>query len=154
MLKKVFFASLLLLSGTSAIAQMPSMAGKAVANETAAQVVSVKTPSVNMAAPTQNSTQVFMELDNNGMTTHKLIAAYSPVANLIQLHKTFQKDGERYMQQVPMIAVKPHHEQDLKQGGFHIMLMGLKQSLKAGQQVTVTLLFEDGSYLNLNVPVV
>ncbi|HVV69455.1 MAG TPA: copper chaperone PCu(A)C [Gammaproteobacteria bacterium] len=153
MLKKISFAFLLIISTAVAAETAPMIKGESAVNEIAANVISVKTPEVNMALPTQGSTQVFMELDNNGKARHKLIAAYSPAAKLIQLHQTIEKNGEQYMQQVPMISIKPQHEQDLKQGGFHVMLMGLNESLKKGHKVPVVLLFDDGSYINLNVPV-
>jgi periplasmic copper chaperone A len=153
MFKKIFF-TFLLITSTVAMAETGSMMkGESGGNEIAANVMSIKTPEINMPTPIQGSTQVFMELDNNGRVAHKLIAAYSPVAKLIQLHQTIKKNGEQYMRQVPMISIKPHHEQELKQGGFHVMLMGLNESLKEGHKVPVVLLFEDGSYINLNVSI-
>ena len=43
--------------------------------------------------------------------------------------------------------VLPKHPVALAPGGFHIMLMGLKQQIKAGDEVPVSLVFqtEDGA---------
>ncbi len=152
MLKKISLTFLLIIS-TLAMAEAAPVKKELAMNEIAANVVSIKTPEVNMATPMQGSTQVFMELDNNGRVFHKLIAAYSPVAKLVQLHQSFEKNGERYMQQVSTIDINPHQEEDLKQGGLHIMLIGINEPLKKGHKVPIVLLFEDGSYLNLSVPV-
>ncbi|HVV68440.1 MAG TPA: copper chaperone PCu(A)C [Gammaproteobacteria bacterium] len=154
MLKKIFFTAFILFSSTWVAAQTPLATNDASNHEIAANVVSIKTPEVNATMPTQHGAQVYMELDNKGAIAHQLIAAYSPVAKLIQLHQTFQKEGTSFMQQVPVINIKPSQEQDLKQGGFHVMLMGLNQSLKKGHKIPLVLLFEDGSYLNLNITII
>lgn len=123
-------------------------------NEIAANVIKIKTPEVNMTAKNEDATQVFMELDNNGQKTHQLIAAYSPAAQVIQIHQTIRKNAEQYMTQVPNIIIPAHHEKDLESGGFHVMLIGLNKPLKEGKKVPVVLIFEDGSYINLEVPVI
>ncbi len=149
MLKKIIFAVLLVSYGSFAIAKEASTS-----QEVAADVVSIKTPQVQIAAPTNHVTEVFMELDNNGNHSHDVIAAYSPIAKRVQLHRTMAQSGQSTMQQVRFIAIAPHHEQDLKQGGFHVMLIGLNKPINKGDHVPVVLLFDDGSYLNVNVPAV
>jgi copper(I)-binding protein len=122
-------------------------------NSSAADVITVKTPQVQMMSSASNSTEVFMELDNAGNKTYDVVAAYSPEAKQVQLHRSFSKDDRTWMQQVRHISIASHHERDLKQGGFHVMLMDLSKPLNRGDIVPIILIFNDGSWLKLNVPV-
>lgn len=150
MIKKTLFTAIIALYASFAVAkEAPTPTSSP---EVAADVISIKTPQVQIAAPSMHVSEVFMELDNNGQQSHDVIAAYSPVAKRVQLHKTLQQNGHSAMQQVRFIAIAPHHEQDLKQGGFHVMLIGLNKPINKGDIVPVVLLFDDGSYMNVNVP--
>jgi copper(I)-binding protein len=42
---------------------------------------------------------------------------------------------------------------ELKSGGYHIMLMDLKQELKAGSTISITLEFAKAGKITLDVPV-
>ena len=47
------------------------------------------------------------------------------------------------MKQVPSIDLPANQTVSLRPGSYHIMLMDLKQQLKGGEQVPITLVFED-----------
>ena len=51
------------------------------------------------------------------------------------------------------IAVKAGGETELKPGSFHVMLIDLKEDLKEGGNVPITLKFDDGSSQSLLAPV-
>ena len=121
--------------------------------ELASDAVTVKSPHIKAVRINQDQTQVFMDLDNTDQATHTLIAATSPVSKQTQLHKTITTNGERSMQQVNRIAIRSHADRDLHQGGFHVMLIGLKDQLKAGEIIPITLVFEDGSDLLIKAKV-
>jgi copper(I)-binding protein len=46
------------------------------------------------------------------------------------------------MRQVPSLDLPKMQDVQLKPGGYHVMLMGLKQQLKAGDTVPITLKIE------------
>ncbi len=72
----------------------------------------------------------------------RLVSVTSPVANTVELH-TMEMDGNvMRMRQVPGIDVPAGETVALKPGGNHLMFMGLKQPLKAGEKFPVTLRFE------------
>jgi Uncharacterized protein conserved in bacteria len=75
----------------------------------------------------------------------KLVKAESPVAGVTEIHKMEMKDGIMKMRAVDAIEVVPGKVVELKPGGNHIMLMMLKDQIKAGGNVPLTLTFEDGS---------
>ncbi len=54
---------------------------------------------------------------------------------------------------VPAIVVPAHGEVSLAPGGYHIMCMMPSADMKVGASVPVTLSFDDGSTVSLDVPV-
>jgi copper(I)-binding protein len=83
----------------------------------------------------------------------KLVGASSPAAASVEVHE-MKMDGDRMtMGAVPVLDLPAGKAVELKPGGYHIMLLGLKQPLKAGDKVAVTLLVEgkDGKRENVEV---
>jgi copper(I)-binding protein len=99
-------------------------------------------------------TAAFMSLTNPGTTDISLTSATSPVAGMVQLHEMAMKDGKMVMQEkAGGIKVPAESHAHLAPSGDHVMLMGLKQPLKPGDEVPITLKFSDGSTHDLTVPV-
>lgn len=96
---------------------------------------------------------VFMTLQNSGVAADRLVKAESPVAASVELH-THIKDGDAMrMRPVSDIPVPAGGTTKLEPGGYHIMLIGLKQPLKEGERVPLTLTFEKGGSITIEVPV-
>jgi periplasmic copper chaperone A len=69
----------------------------------------------------------------------KLIAAKSPVAKEVQLHAMSHENGMMNMMQQTSIALPANQKVELKPGSLHLMFIGLKTPLAAGNKVPVTL---------------
>lgn len=82
-----------------------------------------------------------------------LIAAASPVAESVELHTHLEEDGVMRMRQVPSIPVGPGEKVELKPGGLHIMLIGLKGPLKEGKRFPLTLTFQRAGTVEVEVPI-
>ncbi|MEK9969702.1 MAG: DUF1775 domain-containing protein [Ferrovibrio sp.] len=96
---------------------------------------------------------VFLTLKNSGTTADKLLKAASPVAEAVELH-THVKDGDAMrMRPVENIPVPAKGETALQPGGYHIMMIGLKQALKEGESFPLTLTFEKAGSVTVTVPV-
>ena len=122
--------------------------------ETASSVMSARTPDIMAEATGQYATALFVDLKNNGNETHTVGAATSPMAQIVQLHSTVMRHGDKnYMIQVKSIAIKPHHDRDLHAGGFHVMLINTTKQLVKGDMVPVTLIFADGSWMTIHANV-
>ena len=73
----------------------------------------------------------------------KLVSASSPVAGVVEIHEMTMGGDVMKMRALPNGLDLPAGKAvELKPGGFHIMLMDLKQQLKAGDTVPVTLVIE------------
>ena len=103
--------------------------------------VTIHAPWVRGTVPMQQASGAFMQLSADKTT--RLVAAQSPVAKVAELHEMVMDNNVMKMRQIPGLDIVPGSTLDLKPGGFHIMLIELKQQLKGGDVVPITLIFED-----------
>ena len=103
--------------------------------------VTIHAPWVRGTVPMQQASGAFMQLSADKTT--RLVAAQSPVAKVVEIHEMVMDNNVMKMRQVPGLDIVPGSTLDLKPGGFHIMLIELKQQLKGGDVVPITLEFED-----------
>lgn len=85
---------------------------------------------------------VYAVLVNPGKQPDALVAAASDAAAAVEIHESYQDMGMMMMRPVKKIEVPAGRKVEMKPGGFHIMLLGLKRDLKAGQVVNLTLQFQ------------
>lgn len=129
-------------------------APKAAATVTkAADAVKAENPFVRAVPPGQPNSAAFMVLNNSSAVAHQVVSATSPVANTVELHTHTNNNGVMEMRQIPQIDVPANGKAVLAPGGLHIMLIELRQELKAGESVAVTLTFEDGSTAVVDAPI-
>ena len=104
--------------------------------------VSVTEPWVRATVPQQKATGFFAQL--RAPRGARLVAATSPLAATVEVHE-MRMQGDNVMRMRPVAALPlPAGERvELKPGGYHVMLMDLKQQAKPGERVAVTLVFED-----------
>jgi len=119
----------------------------------AAGSVSVGDPYVRAVPPGQPNSAAFMTLRNGSTVPHSIISAKSSTAKIVELHTHVNEGGMMKMRQIKQIDVPAHGEATLQPGGLHVMLIGLKGELKPGDNVLITLLFEDGSKKVIEAPV-
>ena len=106
------------------------------------------------SAPGMSMSGVFMDLHNRSGRDDELLSANSPAAQTVELHTHVQEQGMMRMRQLPGgIALPQGQTVHLQPGGLHIMLMGLKQPLKAGEHVTLQLNFRHAPPQTISVPV-
>ncbi|HJV06019.1 MAG TPA: copper chaperone PCu(A)C [Chromobacteriaceae bacterium] len=96
----------------------------------------------------------YMTLTNQGKSDDRLLAASSPRAQSAELHTHLNDHGVMRMRPVADgIALPAGQQVKLAPGGLHIMLMGLKQPLKAGDHFPLTLKFEKAGSVTVDVQV-
>ena len=82
-----------------------------------------------------------------------LLKAESDVAERVELHTHIQEGDTFRMREVDSIEVPAGKQVELKPGGLHLMLMGLKKELEKGQSFEVTLHFKKAGTQKITVPV-
>lgn len=117
--------------------------------------IQVRNGYVRGLPPGTANTSAYMTLINNSDVAMVLTGASTPAANSVSIHKTVRRQGGvMAMEHVMAATLPPRGQLELKTGGMHLMLMGLKKPLRDGNSVKVTLQFEGGDTLTLNLPVV
>ena len=105
--------------------------------------VKVEDAWVRGTVATQKATGAFMRLTSSANA--RLVAAESPVAGVVEIHEMAMEKDVMRMRQVPGLDLAAGRTMELKPGGYHVMLMDLKQPLKGGESVPITLVFEDAA---------
>jgi len=88
----------------------------------------------------QSATGMFAQITS--IQGGKLVSVSSPVAGVVEIHEMSMDGNVMRMRAVSGIDLPAGRSVDLKPGGFHVMLMDLKQVLKAGETVPLTLVIE------------
>lgn len=102
--------------------------------------VTVSEPWVRATVPQQKATGAFMNL--SATTSSRLVSAKSPVAGVVEIHEMAMDNGIMKMRAIPGIEIPAGQTLSLKPGGYHVMLIDLKQQIKDGETVPLTLVFE------------
>ena len=85
----------------------------------------------------------YMTIVNTADESDRLVAAESPVAGRVQIHRSVKKDGQSSMvHQKDGVVVPPDGRIEFSPGGYHLMLMQLGGPLEEGERVPITLHFE------------
>ncbi|MEI6802475.1 MAG: copper chaperone PCu(A)C [Burkholderiales bacterium] len=121
-----------------------------------AQSVDVKDAWARATVQGQQATGAFMKL--TAKDGAKLVSAASPVAGVTEVHEMKMEGDIMKMRAVQGGLDLPAGKAvELKPGGYHVMLMGLKAPLQKDTTIPLTLTFKDAkgveSKVELKVPV-
>jgi copper(I)-binding protein len=130
-------------------ALMLGLAGTALAAD-----LKIEEPWVREAPPGAMALAGYMEIKNPGGEARALVGAESPAFERVELHLSVHEDGMARMIAQESMPIPAGGELELEPGGYHLMLMKPRQTLTAGDSVSMTLRFDDGSVMELEMPVV
>ena len=117
------------------------LAGLAACTAEDAPKLSVLGPWARPAA-TGGNAAVYLTLVNKGNVSDTLVDVSSNAAETVNIHETRMERDVMRMTPVSRIEVPAEGRAELKPGGFHVMLVGLKRDLNHSDVVSVTLRFE------------
>lgn len=83
----------------------------------------------------------------------RLVGVSTPAADKAELHESIDDHGVMKMRGVPGVALERGKPVTFAPGGYHVMLMGLKQPLKVGDHFPLTLSFEHAAPVTVTVTV-
>jgi copper(I)-binding protein len=109
---------------------------------------------VRASNPARKITGAYMELRNHDSVARTLTGANTPLAGVTEIHEMKTQDGMMSMSRVDSVAIPAGATLSLQPGGFHLMLIDLTRDLRTGDVVPMTLQFDNGSTLTLELPVI
>jgi len=85
----------------------------------------------------------YAKIANTGTEPDVLLSASSDAAERVELHETtISPEGVASMKKIDSAEIAPGQSIELKPGGLHLMLIGLKAATKEGDKVKATLNFK------------
>ncbi|MFT3905290.1 MAG: copper chaperone PCu(A)C [Steroidobacteraceae bacterium] len=119
----------------------------------AAQTLHVMQPTASATPPTATTAAVYLMVHNAGASSDRLIGASTPIADKVEIHTVEMKGDVMQMRPVDGLDLAVGGMIEFATGKQHLMLVGLKQPLKAGDKFELTLKFAKAGELKVNVPV-
>jgi copper(I)-binding protein len=102
-----------------------------------------------------SSSAAYLTITNTSGAPDALLSVVSPIGELT-LHQTAAStdmSGMTGMSQVDRIEIPAGGTVRLEPGGYHAMIMGIKEPLTVGQKVTLTLTFEHAGTITVDAEV-
>lgn len=103
--------------------------------------------------PNVPNSAAFFVIKNNSDKDIAITSANSDIAEKNELHTHIKENEMMKMMKIEKLVVPAKSSLELKSGGDHVMLMGLKKELKAGDEINLELSFSDGDKKSIKVPV-
>ena len=103
--------------------------------------------------PNMPNSAAFFVIKNNSDKDIAITSANSDIAEKNELHTHIKENQMLKMMKIEKLVVPAKSSLELKSGGDHVMLMGLKKELKAGDEISLELSFSDGDKKSIKVPV-
>ena len=109
--------------------------------------------SVQPVPPVSTGTAAYMELTNGGEGAIGLVSVASVCCRAVEMHRSSGSGGFMRMERVHEVVIKEGETVRMAPAGLHIMLIGLKEPVRRGDTVPITLTFRDGSSVTIHARV-
>lgn len=126
------------------VAVFATLLGAAGAAQAAAAALRFESPWLRATPAGASVGAGYASLNNDGDAPRVIVRIESAVAAQVQIHSMSHQHGMMQMREKPSLAVPAHGSAVLQPGADHLMLLGLKQPLLAGQTVSLEFVFDDG----------
>lgn len=95
----------------------------------------------------------YLSIQTDDKTSDTLLSVATPVAGRAELHSSTMEGGIMKMRRLDKLELKPGTIHELKPMGDHLMLMQLKEPLKQGDVLKLTLTFEKAGMIEIEGPI-
>jgi periplasmic copper chaperone A len=96
----------------------------------------------------------YLTIENKGTAADRLIGGSADFAAKVEVHEMAMNNGVMTMRPLDKgLAIEPGQTVKLAPGGYHLMMFDLKEPLKQGDKVPVTLEFEKAGKVKLSFDV-
>jgi periplasmic copper chaperone A len=116
--------------------------------------ITVDNATLRATAPGVPVSAAYMTLENHDDTERVLLTAHTDLAASVELHSHVMDGGMMKMRRLDSIPIPAGGRVTFEPGGLHIMLIGLKQALNAGDHKEIELEFDDSTRINVSFEVI
>lgn len=96
---------------------------------------------------------VYLTISNRGDGTDRLTGAYADRAAMVMVHQNEMVDGVSKMRMAGEINIPANEQIEMRPGGTHIMLEGLRAPLRTGDDFDLVLKFRNSKDQTVKVTV-
>lgn len=83
-----------------------------------------------------------------------LMSVETGVAQTAEVHESYEREeGMMGMREVPQLDIPAQSSVSFEQGGLHVMLVDLRRQLSEGDTFQLTLAFQNGDSVSVDVPI-
>ena len=136
MFRRVLAVAAPLIAGIAAAIAAPVFAHEVVKGD-----LTLSNLEVRASLGVNPNTGGYLTVANWGAAPDELIGATCTCAREVQLHLMSMSGSVMSMRRVSALTVPAHGKLELKPGGAHLMVLGLKAPIKDGDKVNMTLTF-------------
>lgn len=115
--------------------------------------LAIRSPWARATAPGAAVGGGYLQIENAGASGDRLVGASSPVSESVELHTMTMDNNVMRMRELTAIDLPAGERVELRPGGLHLMFIGLKAPLQAGQGFPVRLRFERAGEIELQFAV-
>jgi hypothetical protein len=96
----------------------------------------------------------YLTIENKGASADRLVGGGGDIAGRVEMHEMAMDNGVMKMRPLDKgLTIEPGKTVKFAPGGYHLMLMDIKQPLKQGDKVPVTLEFEKAGKVTVSLDV-
>ena len=136
-----------------AVALLLIVAGAATAHEFSSKGITITHPWARATPGGVTVGGAYFEVKAAAGQGDRLVGARSAVAGSMEVHNHIIENGVAKMRRVDALHIKGGQSVVLKPGGYHVMLLDLKQPLKEGDLLKFTLSFEKAGDIEVEATV-
>lgn len=115
--------------------------------------ITIGDPWIQEAPPTSKTLAGYLVISNKSAAPVLLESAVSEDFGSVEIHSTEMHDGMVHMNMQHDLKIDAGASFTLKPGGYHLMLINRKRSLRAGDKVMLELHFSNGEVIDINAEV-
>ena len=135
---------------TLTIVLLASLLASGMPTASAMDALSASDVQIRATAPGMTATGGYLTIHNHSDEDDRLVGVVADFAAKAEIHSMLHENGVMKMRPLPDgIKLPAGGMVELAPGGLHLMLMGLKQTLQAGQMLEIELTFASGRTLRL-----
>ena len=127
--------------------------GPATAHEFKAGTITVSHPWARATPPNAKVAAAYFTAEASRLAGDRLLSAKTDIAGRAELHNHINEGGVMKMRPVESVIVSAGNKVTFKPSGYHVMLMELKQPLKEGDILPLTLVFEKAGEIKVEATI-